>query len=165
MFPCSSMQFSGLSIPLSARCVVASGGVPDEPRGRMGCFASVVDLCCLGCCNHISQYFRVSVSIRARPWLAYLPPTRPVPFDTFPIHTRHIPDTYEYSMNTPRILRVYAMNTSKHLLKRVEPKSNSLLSPIAYRLIALSPNRLKNVLLSSYNVRHRAGCRSCRFGA
>ena len=29
-------------IPLSARCVVASGGVPDEPRGRMGCFARVV---------------------------------------------------------------------------------------------------------------------------
>ena len=63
MFPCSFVQFSGLPIPLSARCVVASGGVPDEPRGRMGCFAIVVGLCCLGCCNHISPYFRVSVSI------------------------------------------------------------------------------------------------------
>ena len=41
-FPCTSVQFSGLPIPLSARCVVASGGVPDEPRGRMGCFA----MCC-----------------------------------------------------------------------------------------------------------------------
>mgnify|MGYP003397511759 CR=1 FL=1 len=84
VFPCSSVQFRGLPISFSARCVVAS--------------AIVVDLCCLGCCNHISPFFRVHPcsSVVSTP-----PPTHPITFDTFPIHTRYIPDTYPIHTYTP----------------------------------------------------------------
>ena len=111
VFPCSSVQFSGLPIPLSARCVVAS--------------AIVVDLCCLGCCNHISPYLRVSVPIRAHPWLIHLPPRAPSPSthsryipNTYPTHTRYIRISHEYPTNTLRIPHEYP--TQKTAMREVE---------------------------------------------
>ena len=82
------------------------------------------------------------VSIRARPWLAYLPPRAPSPStlsryipDTYPTHTRYIRIFYEYSTNTPHIYHEYLIQIVSMSFTRARAYFNIYTRAYVYTLL------------------------------
>ena len=105
-------------------------------------------------CEQGCLYSFFSVSIRAHPWLAYLPPraqspstlSRYIP-DTYPTHTRHIRISHEYPTNAPRIFHEYPSKKTamrEATLSTPDSPLTSLLSVCARRWFAVL---LSSVLL------------------
>ena len=135
--PCSSVG-GYVSLPLSSvgEAVIIVRAHRRDKNGCLCCLLNqppslflvwkVFSLDSLDFCEFASKdvYIPFSVSIRAHPWLAYLPPRAPSPSilsryipDTYPTHTRYIYISHEYPTNTPRIPHEYPKALTNHLLK------------------------------------------------